>query len=112
MRTPEEPNFQDDPTLSGFNVWDQLNKLFNQAHEQINSQSNDENIMFLLGGDFTYQNAFSNFQNVRKVIENCNKYGKELNITCTCSTPKTYVDSLKKENPQWPIKYDDFMNYH
>lgn len=68
--------------------------------------------MFLLGGDFTYQNAFNNFQNVRKIVENCNKYGKELNITCTCSTPKTYVDSLKKENVQWPIKYDDFMNYH
>ena len=68
--------------------------------------------MMAMGGDFTYQNAYGNFENLRKTTESCNKMGKSLNITCSISTPKTYVESLKKENPRFPIKYDDFMNYH
>lgn len=68
--------------------------------------------MMLLGGDFHYQNAYINFDNLRKIIKSCNALGKSLNITCSISTPKRYVDSLKKENPKFPIKYDDFMNYY
>jgi alpha-mannosidase len=44
------------------------------------------------------------------MIEIGNKYNKH-NITFVMSTPGRYVDALKKENPVWPIKYGDFMNY-
>jgi hypothetical protein len=89
-----------------------MTQLFNQAHEQINSQSNNENIMFLIGGDFTYMNAMSVYDNLRLGIKYCNELGAALNISCSMSTPKSYVNSLKSEKVNFPIKYDDFMNYY
>jgi hypothetical protein len=68
--------------------------------------------MFLLGGDFAYMNAWSNFENSRKGMKACNELGAALNISCVMSTPKAYVDSLKQEKVNWPIKYDDFQNYY
>jgi len=44
------------------------------------------------------------------MIEIGNKYNKH-NITFVMSTPGRYVDALKKENPVWPIKYGDFLNF-
>lgn len=28
------------------------------------------------------------------------------------STPTKYVDALKQEKVEWPIKYGDFLNYY
>ena len=111
-RTDEDCVIQDDPTLSDYNIHNKMTILFNEAIEQINGQSNDENMMFTFGDDFAYGNAFANYEQIRKVIKGCNWLGKEYNISCQVSTPKDYVASLKQENATYPIKYDDFMNYY
>lgn len=69
-------------------------------------------MMFVFGDDFAFSNAFQNYEQIRNTVKNCNLMGKEFGITCVVSTPSEYVDSLKKENSSFPIKYDDFMNYY
>jgi len=68
--------------------------------------------MYAFGDDFSFMNAFSNFDNIRKTIKLCNEHGAAYNITCTVSTPKDYVNSLKQEKATYPIKYDEFLNYY
>lgn len=77
-----------------------------------NGQSNDENVMFVFGDDFSFMNAYANFEQIRKTVKMCNEYGKVHNISCVVSTPKQYVEALKSENATYPIKYDDFLNYY
>ena len=33
------------------------------------------------------------------------------NITFKMSTPGEYIESLKKENIEWPVRYEDLMPY-
>tara|TARA_B110000285_G_scaffold197567_1_gene229327 strand:- start:105 stop:290 length:186 start_codon:yes stop_codon:yes gene_type:complete len=51
------------------------------------------------------------FSNLEKLIKACNKYNKQ-NMTFVMSTPTKYVDALKQEKVEWPVKYGDFLNYY
>jgi len=68
--------------------------------------------MLLSGDDFAFMNAYANFENLRKMIQLGNEYGAAHNITFVMSTPRTYVEALKKEEAKFPIKYDEFLNYY
>ncbi len=59
-------------------------------------RANNENVMILMGGDFTFMNAFQNFNELEKIIEICNKV-QEVNMNFVMSTPSRFTDALKKE---------------
>lgn len=67
--------------------------------------------MVLMGDDFSHANAYSNFKNLDKMIKLANEC-QNLNMTFVYSTPLTYLNSLKKENTKWPVKYGDFLPYY
>ena len=66
--------------------------------------------MVPLGGDFTYQNAFENFDNTGRFIEYFNKkYGQEFQIEY--STPSKYLDAIIAANFTLPVTYTDIVPY-
>lgn len=67
---------------------EKVSKLLNQAQELSNGQSNDENVMFVFGDDFSFMNAYANFDQIRKTIKMGNDYGKAYNISFVVSTPR------------------------
>jgi len=66
--------------------------------------------MLLWGDDFTFQNAMAQYKQLETAILFGNKMNTN-NIEFIQSTPQTYVNALKLENVEWPVKYDDFMPY-
>ena len=74
-------------------------------------QANDENVMLYMGSDFTYDNARYVYGQLDTLIHYCNKF-QTVNLTCIYSTPGEYVNALKKENVNWPVKTGgDFFPY-
>jgi len=102
---------QDDPTLANYNKDLKCMQIVNYTQSVANGQRNDENVMILLGDDFSHSNAYATFKNTDKMIQIANEC-QDLNMTFKYSTPMQYVNSLKKENTKWPIKYGDFLPYY
>ena len=74
-------------------------------------QPNDGNVMLYMGNDFTFDNAFYAYRQLDMLIEYCNQY-QTVNLTCIYSTPGQYIDAVKKENIEWPVKDSgDFFPY-
>ena len=40
-----------------------------------NGQANDANVMFVFGDDFSFMNAYANFDQIRKTLKMGNEYG-------------------------------------
>jgi hypothetical protein len=62
-----------------------------------------------MGDDFAWENAFKPFKEIDKLIRHLNEGDYNMNVFY--STPNTYVDAVKKENADWPVKTDDFFPY-
>lgn len=58
----------------------------NYTQSIINGQRNDENVMILLGDDFSHSNAYGTFKNTDKMIKIANEC-QNLNMTFVYSTP-------------------------
>jgi len=43
--------------------------MINYAQEMIEMRENEENVMILMGDDFTFMNAYTNFLNIEKLIK-------------------------------------------
>ena len=62
------------------------------------------------GDDFAFQNAAQQYSHMESVIDECNKLSKT-NIELVQSTPQTYVNALKEENLEFPVRSDDLQPY-
>lgn len=72
-----------------------------------NGTASVHNILYPLGDDWAYENAYTTLQNLKQLIAAGNKYGEKWNVEFKMSTPSKYVDSLMQENVTWPVMYDD-----
>ena len=73
-------------------------------------RANDGNVMILMGGDFTYMNAYSSYNQLNKIINICNQVQK-VNIKFIMSTPSRFTDALKAEQVKWPVFEGDLFPY-
>jgi len=73
-------------------------------------RANDGNVMILMGGDFTYMNAYSSYNQLMKIINICNQVQK-VNINFIMSTPSRFTDALKAEQVKWPVFEGDLFPY-
>lgn len=64
--------------------------------------------MMLMGGDFWYQNAYQNYENMDHMIEYMNKHYSDKYIF-KYSTPAIYTKELNALNHTFPSKSDDLF---
>jgi len=76
----------------------------------IDMRANDEHVMILMGDDFTFMNAYQNYNELEKLIRIGNDI-QEVNMTFVMSTPSRFTDALKSEKVKWPVKEDDIFPY-
>mmetsp|Transcript_22531 Transcript_22531/g.50755 ORF Transcript_22531/g.50755 Transcript_22531/m.50755 type:complete len:1065 (-) Transcript_22531:1137-4331(-) len=100
----------DDKCLEDENVKGYVDKFVEAATRYANNTraagTATQNIMFLMGSDFQYENAEGWYKNLDKIIHHVNRDGR---VNAFYSTPATYTDAKHKENLTWPVKRDDFM---
>jgi len=66
--------------------------------------------MLMWGEDMSFMNAGAQFKSLETIIELANKINT-VNLQFVQSTPQTYVNALKSENVEWPVKSEDFIQY-
>ncbi|CAK0803641.1 unnamed protein product [Prorocentrum cordatum] len=99
---------QDDTTLEDNNVKRRVQRFVGAALWQA-SHTRGSNIMFTMGSDFQYENAFKWFESLDKIIKYVNLDGR---VHARYSTPAEYVRAKTQEvNVSWPLKTDDFFPY-
>ena len=62
------------------------------------------NVMFLMGHDFHYENANEWFKNLDKLIAAVNVDNR---VNAFYSTPSLFADSLDAANASWSVKVGD-----
>lgn len=65
-------------------------------------------VIFLMGGDFTYTDARSWFANMDKLVHYVNKDGR---VNALYSTPSHYAAAKRASNISYALKTDDFFPY-
>jgi len=63
-----------------------------------------------MGCDFAWLNAQADYEQMTRIIEYINEHNTA-NLFLKLSTPSEYVDSVKKQNIKWPVRYEDLMPY-
>tara|TARA_B110000285_G_C14512814_1_gene333103 strand:+ start:95 stop:352 length:258 start_codon:yes stop_codon:yes gene_type:complete len=66
--------------------------------------------MIPMGCDFAYQNAKEEYENVERAISYINTHN-QANMQLRMSTPSEFIDALKSENIEWPVRYEDSIPY-
>ena len=69
----------------------------------------DKHLMFLMGQDFTFQNANVNYKNLDKLIKHMNAQKEKYKMNLVYSTPSCYVKALNDAGHTWPTKTDDYF---
>ncbi|KAK3275455.1 hypothetical protein CYMTET_16415, partial [Cymbomonas tetramitiformis] len=99
----------DDPRMEEINVKSRVDDFVSAALEQAEHYANkDGNIMFTMGEDFCYENAFPWFVNMDKLIHYVNLDGR---VNAFYSTPSMYTDAKHAANVTWTTKTDDWFPY-
>jgi len=86
-------------------------RLVNWVQKSIKMYQSKQNLLMVVGDDFSFMNGYNSFTQIDKMIELGNKYQKR-NITFKYSTPSIYMDAIKAENVKWPVFYDDIEPYN
>jgi hypothetical protein len=74
--------------------------------------SESNNLLFLMGGEFSFSNAEDYFKNSEAMIDFYNQNeGKKSNIEVIFSTPSHYIKSINDQDLVWPTRYSDFFPY-
>ncbi|CAE7198223.1 unnamed protein product [Symbiodinium natans] len=102
-----DETIQDDPALEDYNVKSRVEDFVKAAMDQAN-ETRGRHIMMTMGSDFQYEDAFTWFYNLDKLIQHVNADGR---VHVFYSTPGRYVDAKKSEQITWPLKEDDFFPY-
>jgi hypothetical protein len=104
-----DDSVQDDPALEDFNVQERVDLFVKRAQEQYKNYNNGNQVMFLFGEDFQWQNAHQYFINLDRLITAVNKDGR---VNAFYSTPDEYVKAIHASNhPAFSVKTDDFFPY-
>lgn len=69
-----------------------------------------QNILIPMGCDFAYQNAKAEYEALETLIDYINKHNTA-NMELVISTPGRWVEAVKKEDIEWPVRYGDSMPY-
>jgi len=109
-RVDNDGPIQNDTSLDNYNGEERAAKLINHVTEVLSQQKSKKNVMILWGDDFSFQNAKAQYKNLELAMELANNYQK-VNMEFVQSTPQTYVNALKAENLEYPVKTDDFFPY-
>lgn len=86
-----------------------MHKLVEWSH-QVYAQRLGQNILLPVGCDFSFQNAFLEYNNLEKLIDYANAHNK-YNIEFRMSTPSEYLAALKKEHLKFPVATGDGIPY-
>lgn len=72
-RADSDPPVQDEEGLQNYNIKHKCHYLINYVQNSTKWYASKENVLVMLGDDFAYMNGYANFQQVDKLIEDCNK---------------------------------------
>jgi len=97
----------DDEMLFSYNVESRVEDFVNQALN-LQKMTRGEHVMFTMGSDFNYRNAYRWFTNIDKIIRHVNLDGR---VRAFYSTPNEYLLAKLLENSTYPVKDDDFFPY-
>ncbi len=98
---------QDDERLEGYNVDHRVEEFIHQALKYSKEVLGDD-IMFLMGSDFQWENADVWYKNLDKLIHYANKDSR---VNVFYSSPEEYFKQKRSANITFPTKTDDFFPY-
>ncbi|CAH4036337.1 unnamed protein product [Pieris brassicae] len=102
----------EDPDSKVYNADKRVNDFISQIERQAKYYDHD-NIMVMMGGDFTYQSASNWFMNIDKLINHVNTHPANMSdINIFYSTPSCYLKSIylygKRDKAVFTEKSDHF----
>ncbi len=80
--------------------------FFVSSVQEYATYSQGENVMYMMGCDYAYENAFEWYNNVDRLISAVNADGR---VFAKYSDAVTYTQEKHQENLTWSIKTDDFI---
>ncbi|CAH8634233.1 unnamed protein product [Heterobilharzia americana] len=90
----------DDPYVPGYNADDIATKFIDYVH-RISKAFKTNDVMILMGCDFTYENANMNYNNMDKLIRHVNKQKRKGSTVNTFySTPACYTKAIIKNSTE------------
>lgn len=98
---------QDDARLEGYNVDQRVEEFIQQALLYSDTILGND-ILFLMGSDFQWENAHVWYKNLDKLIHYANK---DPRVNVFYSTPEDYFAQKRAANISFPVKTDDFFPY-
>ena len=109
----DENNWNTDPVVTDksyddFNADKKMESLRNYILDD-ETHFKTNRLMIPWGDDFWFSNAHVTFKNLETTINYFN--AKYDDITLLYSTPSEYINALKQEKVQWPVRYDDMFPY-
>ena len=103
----------DDPTLEDYNVDYFINETVAAALAFAAPYRPDADgtvhLIWPMGSDFQYVNAFGWYKNLDRLIHYVNEGQSAVNLLY--STPSIYAEAKLGQNMSWPLKTDDGMPY-
>lgn len=97
-----------DKDLSTFNADEKMRILRSYILKDATSFKTNR-LLIPWGDDFWFSNAHVTYKNLADTMTYFNE--KYDDITLLYSTPSEYIDMLKLEDVEWPVRYDDMMPY-
>lgn len=109
----DENNFGTDPVVTNknletFNADAKMRKLRRYILDDARHFMTPR-LMIPWGDDFFFSNAHLTFANLDRTIEYFNN--KYDDITLLYSTPSEYINALKEQDVEWPVRTDDMFPY-
>ncbi|KAE9550865.1 hypothetical protein FO519_005927, partial [Halicephalobus sp. NKZ332] len=103
------PPVIDNPNLEGYNVDYYISALQFEINVRLATQPHNH-LLFLMGGDFQYNNADMVFTNLDKLIKIANNITTR-KIHAFYSTPSCYTEGVRESILSWTNKTSDFFPY-
>ncbi|XP_068085072.1 lysosomal alpha-mannosidase [Anabrus simplex] len=101
----------DDIRSRDYNVDVKVQQFIDYCEEQAKFYRTD-NIAIVMGDDFQYQSAPSDFINMDKLIRYVNaKQQTGSRVQVQYSTPSCYIKAVNNANSTWPVNEHDFFPY-
>lgn len=97
-----------DETLETFNADIKAREMWIVVDE-MSRQYRGSHLFIPWGDDFAYSNAHLTFGPLDALIPYFNEHYED--ITLMYSTPSQYIEAIKKESIDWPVRYDDMFPY-
>ena len=109
----DERNWRDDPTvadetLETYNADRKAEDLW-QYIKHMSMHYRGSNLFIPWGDDFAFGDAHLAFEPLDELLSYFNEHYDD--ITVLYSTPSQYINALKEEEIEWPVRYDDMFPY-